>query len=186
MKSMSPRERAILAATLLLALVPLALAGWYIAQRHAYAEQRLEELEPRYARLLGLEAQKAEIDAALARAGEARAQYIYPAGQDASQTGNAAQQKIRDILGAAGLQVSSSQVLPAKDDKGFDRIPLSVRAEGDMLSVQSALAVLGSQMPLLLIDDLDIQVVGAFGNLDPKAVPRLSVAFGLSILRERS
>ncbi len=186
MKRMSPREQLILAATLLVALVPLALAGWYVAQRHMNAEARLAELEPRYARLLGLEAQKADIAAALARAGEARSQYIYPAGQDASQTGNAAQQKVRDILGAAGLQVSSSQVLPAKEDKGFDRIPLNVRAEGDMLAVQSALAVLGSQMPLLLVDDLDIQATGAFGNVEFKGAPRLSVSFGLSVLRERS
>ncbi len=186
MKRMPSRERLMLAATLLLALVPLVLIGWYVAQRHMDAQERLDALEPRHARLLGLEAQKAEIAAALQKAGEARTQYIYPAGQDASLTGNAAQQKVRDIFGAAGLQVSSSQVLPAKEDKGFDRIPLNVRAEGDLLAVQSALAVLNSQLPLVLIDDLEIQVNAGFGNVDPKNAPRLSVAFGLSVLRERS
>ncbi|MDA8453512.1 type II secretion system protein GspM [Acidovorax sp. GBBC 3334] len=186
MKRMPHREKLILAGTLLLGLIPPAFMGWYVAQRHTEAEARLEQLEPRYARLLGLEAQKSEIEAALASAGEARTQYIYPASQDANQTGNVAQQKIRDIFSAAGLQVSSSQVLPAKEEKGFDRIPLSVRAEGDMLAMQSALAVLNSQLPLILINDLDVQVIGAFGNLDPKNVPRLSIAFGLSILRERS
>ncbi len=55
-----------------------------------------------------------------------------------------------------------------------------------MLAVQSALAVLNSQLPLVLIDDLEIQVNVGFGNVDPKSAPRLSVAFGLSVLRERS
>lgn len=186
MKRMPSREIAVLAGTLVLGLLPLAFMGWYVAQRHMAAQERLAQLEPRYARLLGLEAQKADIDAALNSATQARAQYVYPASQDANQTGNVAQQKVRDIFSAAGLQVSSSQVLPAKEEKGFDRIPLNVRAEGDMLAMQSALAVLNGQLPIIVINELEVQVLGAFGSLDPKIVPRLSITFGLSVLRERS
>ncbi|WCM89170.1 type II secretion system protein GspM [Acidovorax sp. NCPPB 3576] len=186
MKRISSREGLILVCTLALAILPLVLLGWYIAEKHQGAESQLAQMEPRYARLLGLESQRADIEAVLSQANAARTQYIYPASQDANQTGNAAQQRIRDIFSAAGLQVISSQVLPAKDEKGFDRIPLTVRTEGEMLALQSALAVLTSQMPIIVINDLDIQLQGGYANSDPKVAPRLSAQFGLSVLRERT
>jgi len=186
MKRISSREGLILVCTVALAIFPLALLGWYVAERHVNAETQLAQMEPRYARLLGLEAQRTDIEAVLSRASEARSQYIYPASQDANQTGNAVQQRIRDIFSAAGLQVISSQVLPAKDEKGFDRIPLTVRTEGEMLALQSALAVLTSQLPIIVINDLDIQLQGGYANSDPKVAPRLSAQFGLSVLRERT
>ncbi len=184
MSSTKARRNLVLAGTVLVLLLPLALLGAYVVQKHEWAEQRLAELEPRYARLLGLEAQKAHIDAALLQVNALRAQYVYPSAQDAAQTGNAAQQRVRDIFNSAGLQILSSQALPAKTEKGFDRIPLSVRAEGDMLAVQSALAVLNSQSPAIIIDDLDIQLQGNLSNADGKTVPRLGANFSLSVLRE--
>jgi len=185
MKSISSREGMILICTVALAIAPLAMLGWYIAEKHQNAEIQLAQMEPRYARLMGLQAQRTDIEDLLSRARGARGQYIYPASQDANQTGNAAQQRIRDIFSAAGLQVISSQVLPSKEEKGFDRIPLTVRTEGEMLALQSALAVLTSQLPIILVNDLEIQVQG-YGNPDPKAAPRLSAQFGLSVLRERT
>ena len=186
MNSLKARHNLVLAGTALVLLLPLVLLGGYVTQKHQWAEQRLAELEPRYARLLGLEAQKAHIDAALLQVSALRAQYVYPSTQDAAQTGNAAQQRVRDIFSSAGLQILSSQALPAKSEKGFDRIPLSVRAEGDMLAVQSALAVLTSQSPAIVIDDLDIQLQGNLTNADGKTAPRLGANFNFSVLREPS
>lgn len=186
MTSAKARHNLVLAGTVLVLLLPLALLGGYVAQKHQWAEQRLAELEPRYARLLGLEAQKADIDAALLQARALLSRYVYPSTQDAAQTGNAAQQRVRDIFSSAGLQILSSQALPAKTEKGFDRIALSVRAEGDMLAVQSALAVLTSQSPAIVIDDLDIQLQGSLSNADSKTAPRLGANFSLSVLREPS
>lgn len=186
MKRLHLRDSIVLAGTVAVLLIPLALLGWFIAEKHHWALDQMAELEPRYARLLGLEAQKADIAAALERSQAARAQYVYPIAQEPAQAGNAAQQRIRDIFTAAGLQVSSSQVLPPKQEKkGFDRIPLAVRAEGDLLGLQSALSVLNSQAPLIIVNELDVQVLGGLGNVAPTASPRLAVQFSLSILRER-
>ncbi len=80
----------------------------------------------------------------------------------------------------------SSQVLAAKTDKAFDQIPLVIRAEGDFLALQSALAVLSSQAPLVLITEMDVQVQGGLINIIPTLAPRLSVQFNLSVLKERS
>lgn len=186
MKSPKLRESLLMAGTVVVLLLPLALLGWYVAQKHQWAESRLAELEPRHARLLGLEAQRAEMGALLEQAQAARAQYVYPATQDPAQAGNAAQQRVRDIFTSAGLQVISSQVLPPKAEKEFDRIPLSVRAEGEMLALQNALVVLSSQLPVIVINELDVQVQGGLGNVNVNVAPRLGAQFSLSILRERS
>jgi general secretion pathway protein M len=186
MKSVKLRESLVALGWVIVLLLPLVLLGWYVAQRHHAALDQMAELEPRYARLSGLEMQRTEMTAALARAESARAQYLYPSTQDATQAGNTAQQKLRDIFTNAGLQVSSSQVLPPKAEKTFDRIPLTVRTEGDLLALQSALAVLSGQTPMILINEVEIQVVGAMGNVSPSVAPRLAAQFTFSVFRERS
>lgn len=185
MKRVSTGEGLVLAGFLIVMLLPFIALGWYVAHKHQWAQARLEELEPRYARLLGLEAQRPEIVAALVQADAARALYTYPASQDANQSGNAAQQRIRDIFSGAGLQVISSQVMPPKDEQSFDRIPITVRAEGEILAVQSALAVLSNQVPVIFINELEILLPGGLSNVNPKVAPRLAVSFSLSVLRER-
>lgn len=186
MKSISSRQALVLAGSVVFLVLPFLLLGWYVAGKHLWAQERLEELTPRHARLLGLEAQRADIAAVLAQAESARSQYTYPASQDVNQAGNAAQQRIRDIFSSAGLQVISSQVLPPKEEKNLDRIPVTVRTEGEMLALQSALAVLSSQMPVIVINELDVQLPGGLSNAHPKMAPRLAASFNLSVLRERS
>ena len=176
------------AVLLLSALVVCAVLGVFallVLQKHRAAEQLIADIEPRYARMLGLQQQRTELDAALLQAKTLRSRYVYPATEDAAQTGNAAQQRVRDIFSSAGLQIISSQVLPAKAEKGIERIPMSVRAEGELLALQSALAVLSSQSPAIVLDDLDVQSQN-FGNAGPQAPTRLGIQFSLSVLREPS
>lgn len=187
MKQYLRREIVIFLCTLGVLSLPLMGAGLYFYQKHEWAQHRMEELEPRYARLLGLEANQENLAQARERAKLLLAQYIHPSDQDANQTGNAAQQRIRSILTSAGMSVASSQVLEpkepkeAKDDKGFERIPLSVRAEGEMVALQAALAGLAEQTPAILIETLLVQGQGA----PIRGVQRLGVQFGFILLRER-
>lgn len=180
------KDQLIFLALLMCLLAPIAWGATWLVQKHQWAQGRLAEIEPRYARLLGVQAQEQDIQQARQSAQAAVAQYLYPATQDATQAGNLAQQRIRDVLSAAGLQIISSQVLAAKTDKAFDQIPLTIRAEGDFLALQSALAVLSSQTPLVLISEMDVQVQGGLINISPTLAPRLSVQFNLSVLKERS
>ena len=103
MNNLKLRENLVLVVTVIVLLLPLVLLGGYIAHKYQWAQTRLAELEPRYARMQGLEQQRADLEAVLARAQAARVQYVYPAGQDATQAGNAAQQRVRDIFSGAGL-----------------------------------------------------------------------------------
>lgn len=177
------RQLLALVVTLIAAIAPLVALGVYIYGEYQSAQAQLEKLEPRHARLLGLSSQQSDIVSLLEQVQKAGEQYIYPASQDSAQAGNAAQQRIREIFSAAGLQISSSQVLPSKVEKGFERIPLTVRADGDLLALQSALAVLSSQLPLILISDMDVQLVGGLQNVQPSVVPRLAVQFTFGILK---
>lgn len=176
------RETATVLIMLALLALPLMTAGVYFYQKHHWAESRLDELEPRHARLLGLEASSESLAKAQAQGQSLIAQYIYPQEQDTNQTGNTVQQRIRSILVAAGLDIASSQVLPAKEEKGFERIPLSVRAEGEMVALQAALTGLATENPAILIDTLLVQ---GYGAPNKNGVQRLSVQLNLIVLRRR-
>lgn len=175
------RQIVMVAAMIFIGLVCGALT--YLAwTKYQWAQARLAEIGPRHARLLGLRASQPALEVALERVHAVRALLAYPVAQDAAQAGNAAQQRVRDILTGAGLQVVSSQVLPAKEDKGFDRIALTLRTEGDALALHSALAVLSGQMPTIVVSEMDVQAMQS----QPNAAPRLAIQFTLTVMRERS
>lgn len=182
MKRFLSREKLALIVTLVLLAVPLVMAGAYVFQKHRWAQARLAELEPRYARLLGFEASQDELAKTSENARNLLGKFAYPASQDVTQAGNDAQQRVRSIFSAAGLDIVSSQVLPPKQEKSFDRIPVSVRAEGRLLALQTALVGLSSQSPAILIDGFTVQTIGAVRAEVPQ---RLGIQFNLSVLRER-
>ena len=93
MKQYLRRETAALAITLAALALPLAGVTVYVYQKHQWAQNRLSELEPRYARLLGMEAGSERLAQARERAQAQLAQYIYPQDQDANQTGNDVHQR---------------------------------------------------------------------------------------------
>ena len=179
----SLQRRAVVAWLLAAAfLVPFVAAGAYLAAKHRWAGARLAEIEPRYARMLGIDASRAELGRALSESAETLGRYTYPSSQGASQAGNEAQQRVRDISTKAGLTLISSQVLPAKAEGLFDRIPLVVKLEGDLPSLQAALVVLSAQTPALNFEGFSVQTIGA---VKPEVQQRLAVQFNLFVLRVR-
>jgi general secretion pathway protein M len=79
--------------------------------------------------------------------------------------------------------VLSSQVLPARTVKQFDRIPITLRVEGEYAVFQTALAAMPSISPTLFVEGFNIQNV-AVGK--PDAPVRLVVQLDLFVLRARS
>ena len=179
MKRNARRDLSVVLVTLALVLTPLGLLGAYLYSKYEWATQRIAEVEPRHARLSGLIAHKDSLALAQAQAVDRLGQYLHPAGQDANQVGNDVQQRIRSVLSTAGLSIVSTQVLAAKEEKNFERIPLVVRAEGDMMAVQLALAALDEQKPAILTEGFVLQAAAA----PVKGVQRLAVQLNLVILR---
>jgi general secretion pathway protein M len=155
-------------------------ASAYVYQKHQWVQTRLADfIGPRYARLAGLKVGGDALSAAATRARELEALYVHDGSMDANQIGNEVQQRVRSLLTAAGMSISSSQVLPAKTEAEMERIPISVRAEGDITSLQGALIGLAEQRPAVIIDQINIQSQ----DTPDRGVQRLSVQFGFLILR---
>ena len=63
-----------------------------------------------------------------------------------TQAGNDAQQRIRSVFADSQLDIISIQVLPAaKEEAKFDRIPITLRVEGDLTGIHNALGMLPAQ-----------------------------------------
>ena len=181
---MKPRamETAVLLAMVLLFAAVAGGVALVVQTIHTADEETLERIEPRFARLAGLATDKGQLAAAVASTKAAVSRHIYPANREVSQAGNDAQQRVRDVFSRAGLEVLSSQVLPVKPGKQFDRIPLTVRVEGEYLVFQTALAAMPSLTPTLFVEGFNVQTVpGAKPD-----VPRLVVQIDLFVLRARS
>ena len=173
------------ALTVLAILLPIASGGLYAWSVHQRAQSRLADLEPRYARLAGLVERRADLKTLNVQANEELARLAYPAAQDVTKAGNDAQQRIRALFADSKLDVISIQVLPAKQedkDAKFDRIAIDLRVEGDLTGMQNALALLSSQTPVVLVDSLSVQTIGA---VKPASTQRLGGQFNFSVLRLR-
>ena len=173
------------ALTVLAVLLPIAGGGLYVWSVHQRAQSRLTDLEPRYARLAGLVERRADLKTLGVQVGEELARLAYPAAQDVTKAGNDAQQRIRALYADSKLDIISIQVLPARqEDKEskFDRISIDLRVEGDLTGMQNALALLASQTPVVLVDSLALQTIGA---VKPASTQRLGGQFNFSVLRLR-
>lgn len=181
---MKPRamETAVLLALLLLFAGVAGGVALVVQSIHTADENTLETIEPRFARFAGLATDTGQLAAAVAATKAAALRHIYPASREVSQAGNDAQQRARDVFSRAGLEVLSSQVLPVKPGKQFDRIPITVRVEGEYLVFQTALAAMPSLTPTLFVEGFNVQTVpGAKPD-----VPRLVVQIDLFVLRART
>lgn len=168
--------------TMALIALPFGLIALYVGQKHQWAQAKLTEIEPRYARLLGLESRRQDLAEGKTKAAAFLERHTYPSTQDESQTVNDAQQRVRSVFSAAGLEVSSTQALPSKIEKDFDRIAMTVRVDGELAALQTAMVGLAAQSPAILVDSFSMQPVGV---VKVDAPIRLSAVFTLSVLRVR-
>ena len=148
------------ALTLGLALLAAVAVGQYVVRKHWQAVETLEQIEPRYARLLGLRDTGAQLEEVLKQSRATLSKLGYSGERDAAQVGNDLQQVVRRALQSAGLSVASSQVLAPRSESGFDLISVSVQAEGALSGVQVALAALQGETPRLFLDSVVMQATG--------------------------
>ncbi len=168
---------------LLIMLVPLAAAGVFVWTMHQQYQAGLAELDPRYARLLGLVNHRADLQALGQKVDGAITQLTYPASQDVAKAGNDAQQRIRSLFADSHLDVISIQVLPAKEEGQFNRITITLRVEGNLTGMQTALDKLTGLTPAVLLDSMALQTIGA---VRPASIQRLGGQFSFSVFRVRA
>jgi len=178
-----PSSQALGLVALIIGLIVLALsAGWIISEKHQRAVKFTEDAEARYARLIGIQNSKADLEQRHQEISALIGQVTYTAGQDATQAGNDAQQRIRTLFTSAGMEVVSTQILPVKAEGAFERIPLVVRLEGQLTALQSALLVLATQSPVVFVEAFSIQTIGFVKAETPQ---RLGVMLNLYVIRAK-
>ncbi|HOE40894.1 MAG TPA: type II secretion system protein GspM [Rhodoferax sp.] len=168
--------------TVLALLLPVLGSAYVVWVKHQRVEGILAEIEPRHARLQGLMARSADLQAFGAKASAQLSQLTYPATQDATKSGNDAQQRIRALFSDSKLDIISIQVLPAKEVGKFDRIGISLRVEGNLSAIQAALSRLPEQMPVVVVEGMTLQTIGA---VLPASIQRLGGQFNFSVFRVR-
>ena len=162
-------------------LVAFAWASWTVVAKYRQASSQLAEIGPRHARLAGM-LQNKELFTESGSALKANlAQFVYPVADDASQTGNAALQKVRDLASARGLRVASSQAAAAREEQGFDRIGLNLRVDGEWPQLVAFLRDLAEQKPLL--HQTSLQLGSSFRG--PRAGESVFAILELYVLKER-
>jgi len=166
---------------LVLVVAGLGWAGWLVWTKHQQAVARVAEIEPRHARLAGLLAREAEFTEQVADVNKRLSELVYAASVEPQAAGTDAQQRLRQLFTSAGLNLVSSQTLEPKVEGSFDRIPMSVRLDGDLAALQTALSGLDTLRPVIWIDNMSVQT----GATAPDKAPRLNIAFSLSVLRGR-
>ena len=146
---------------LLLAAAALALlligGGSYVVAKHQWAVNLMEQLEPRYARLAGLRASGDRLRATESELSANVGRLAFGPEGDPAQSGNEALQRLRTSIASHGLQVSSSQVLPAREEDGFLRIGLNLRVEGDLAKLQAFLRDMSAQQkPVIFSESIQL------------------------------
>jgi len=125
--------------------------NWY-----ATASEQLHLLEPRYARLMGYSDSTEQLRASARDAAQQLVGLTYPAEADMPSSGARAQQQLREVLTAAGLAVSGSQVLSPVEHEGFAEIRIDLTTTGPMAGLEQALLSLYAEKPLVFVHSVDI------------------------------
>lgn len=150
------------------------LWSWY-----AEGTRRLEDMEPRIARLHGLFASEETLRDNGGEVAASLQGMTYPAG-DTAAAGARVQQELRKYLEDAGLSVSGSQVLPAVQLQGLEEIRVTLTASGGTEAFDQALVALQEARPLLLVRKLELSPARTRRGDDSQS---LTIKFDISAVK---
>ena len=155
-------KNAALATAALLLLIVLLLAWAYAVSWGRYESAR-EQADSRIARLDGILASSAEIDAQLAQARQTVGPWFHKGG-DAGQ--NAILQSLRDVVVSSGATLVSSQAapVPAESEQKLPKVRISATVAGEWAQLVRLGAALQAQRPPYFVHSLNIQREGQANN----------------------
>ncbi|MDM7462908.1 MAG: type II secretion system protein GspM [Tepidimonas taiwanensis] len=164
-------------------IVPAGLLAGYVYQKHRQLTAALQDLAPRYARVLGMQEQAATLSDLAQSAQAALQQRLYVAATDPGVVANAALQRARTALEEAGLSIEASQAAPVQDDGALQRIGLNFTVEGDAAAIAAALQTLQSSRPAIRVLKFAIRPAGP---TPPSSNPRLKLQLSLAVWRQKA
>lgn len=155
-----PREAKVaLVAGIALALVLVWALLSPFARLWSAGSERIDEIEPRFARMLGFEQTGDQLSQALRAASAQRALLIYEDGINGAEVGAQLQQRVRDLATAAGMTVNSSQLLGEEVHDGLEKLPVNLQMSGSVASLLMLLTDLSEERPVLVVDSLQVNAL---------------------------
>lgn len=148
--------------TVLLLLAPFAGAGIYVWQKHQTGLEKLAQWEPRHARLQGILAQQAEFENAAQLAQTLLNVFVFPPEVDGTKIANDVQQRVKATFEQAGFRVDSIQTKNNPETGDFLRLKISIRIDGNINQLHTALLQLREQTPILMVDSMRLNNEGPF------------------------
>ena len=167
-------KRAVWAVAGCLLLVALALGWVYWANWSRYSGAQ-DQLESRIARLDGILAASADIDARLAQARASVGPWLHKGGGEGQ---NAVLQSLRELVVASGATLISSQAatVPAESEQTLPKVRISATVAGEWAQLVQLSQALQAERPPYLVHSLNIQREGQASN---KAVHRARMTLQL-------
>lgn len=153
------RARPVVAVGLSLAVLVAVFCSIGIALFNEYrlAIQELQRIEPRYARLAGLELAAPRLDEALNRMTSIAGGLAYPESIDAASAGAEMQQRLRRLAESTGSTVAGSQIRPVRKDQGGDEVSVVLSLEAGLPALQKLLAALRKERPLVRLEAMTLE-----------------------------
>lgn len=151
-----------------------------LQSRHAWADDTLGELEPRHARLAGLQHVEPRINAAVDASREQLARFVFPAATPSERIGTELQQRVRQLAETVGLAVINSRILPVRAADSLEFVGVVVTVQGDAAALRGLLLALPEEQPTLQLDAATLQ--GARGR---DQAGRLTAQLTIGAMRAR-
>jgi len=139
---------------LILLLLMLILAAWSLRQEN---NAQRAEIEPRIARLIGIERQHDKLKLSVFDADVEPLELVYPSTIDATMTGTVMQKNVRDALAKWGANVTGSKIRPVKSGDDVDQVSLEITAEVGIEALETVLLELPKLRPVVVIEELNIK-----------------------------
>lgn len=146
--------------TVLLVLAPFIAAGLYVWQKHQGAIEKIAQWEPRHARLQGILAQQTEFETTTQQAQTLLNVFVYPAEADGTKIANDVQQRIKSTFEQAGFRIESLQTREGPESGDFLRLKITIRVDGNINHLHTALLLLRRQTPVLTLDSMRLNNEG--------------------------
>lgn len=174
------RARAVIGGALALVIALCVALGYELTWRYDWAQGRLQEIEPRYARLEGLLGQEPRLLETANQLNERLAQVAYPGDMPVERVGTDLQQRVRQIADRNGLVTRQSQILALREGQVIDQVPLSLLLEGDSDALLIFLLDLQREALAVHVNSTVIQGGGRGANAH-----KLRIQLELSAYRQR-
>lgn len=150
-----------LVSTLLVLVALWVLVAGILTHIRLSDEQKIANIDPRYARLAGLLNASGGIKQALGAQSKALSKIVYPNAQGLDRLGADLQQKLRSKAAGAGARVVGSQVVvpPPGDKVQWGYIEVNLTLNGSLAEIKNALIAISTLRPVVYPEDVQVQPV---------------------------